>query len=163
MATTHCQTLSHHIPSTHHHHPQPTRHCRRHRVPLSLPIWAKQGLLIIEHHTHVSPPTTAAMSRCIHIFTAPRRPLDATSPPSMSPYAMLPPLMNSNRHITTSNNRACHVTLPNDLTTPKCTPSHHISAEEQPHHITKAAPPLLEGCGHGNAANDPATPRHRPK
>ena len=64
-----CQTLSHHIPSTHHHHPQPTRCCRRHRVPLQVPIWAKQGLLTVEHHAHTSPPTPATTSRCISIFT----------------------------------------------------------------------------------------------
>ena len=137
LATTRCQTLSHHIPSTHHHHPQPTRRCCCcRRVPLSLPIWAKQGLLIVEHHAHASPPTTAATSQCIHVFTAPQRPLDATSPPSTPPYAMLPPPTNSNRHVTTSNDRTCHVTLPND-------PQMH---PQLPRQHRRTTPPRHKGC-----------------
>ena len=64
LVTTHCQTLPHHISSTHHHHPQPSccHHC--HHVPLPLPIQAKQGLLLIKHHVCMSPLTMAATSSC---------------------------------------------------------------------------------------------------
>ena len=117
LATTRCQTLSHHTPSTHHHHPQPTHRRRRRRVPLRSPIWAKQGVLIVEHHERASPPTTPATSRRVSAFTA-------------APDCHVTAVDHHLRHVTAVDDPLRHITTVDNLQAPRhsrrhpLTPSH---------------------------------------
>jgi len=164
LATTRCQTLPHNIPSTHHHQPQPSCCHRCRHVPLRSPIWAKQGLLIVEHHAHASPPTAAATSRCVCVFTAaddhpwtPRR--HRQRPPTPRHHRWWPP-MPRNYHRQRPHATSQPTTTAHAISPPPTTPTRHVTTAHpsQPPrqrrqklcHVTMAASPLLEGCGRRN-------------
>jgi hypothetical protein len=109
----------------HHHHttaavialPPPSLHCHchYHYVPLPLPIWAKQRLLIVEHHMMTTYATSPLPSTPSHHVTS-----------MTTTYAMSPLTITPNHHLTINTNLQ-----------PPC----HVDDDPQPHHNGCPSPP----------------------
>ena len=127
------------VPSHSFHSPPPSPTHPPPPPPSCAPVTAHLGQAGAAHRRAPRTCVTTNNRRHVTMHTRlhrPRRPLDATSPPSTPPYAMLPPPTNSNRHVTTSNDRARHVTIPND-------PQTH---PQPPRQRRRTTPPRHKGC-----------------
>ena len=148
MATTHCQTLAHHIYSIYHHHPPPAVVAIP-AIPLvSAQMGQARAFSLTPTATSCPPPTPyatspplpPAVSNRVHHITAAdehHHQLTTTTDPQTPPNATNNP-QTPHHH----RRRPLHTTsLP--LTTTGC----HVTADDSRRQVTPAASPL-EGCRH---------------
>jgi hypothetical protein len=141
--------------------PPPSSHRRQHRrrVPLPLPIGAKQGLLIVEHHGHALPPPPTTHRRHVTAANDPQRPRTRatsrarTQPPTStratSPTRRQPPPRPSPR-------RGMWATTP--ATSPSTTPRHVTVDHALPRHRRPGpatSPPSTTPIRHVTTVDDP--------